>query len=150
MIKKGVPKRLWDFGLVWISETGNLTVSSLRYANGRTPLEIVTGKTPYISEYTDFGFYDRVWYQSNGGIAEPQIGRWLGVSHKVGPLMSYWILPESRIPISCITVQRITNAEMIKDETKSKLQMYDAKVDKRMKAKDIDNGKEMGEQPAWN
>ena len=60
MIKKNVPKRLWDFGLVWISETGNLTVTSSRYANGRTPLEIVTGETPDISEYTDFEFYDRV------------------------------------------------------------------------------------------
>ena len=150
MIKKGVPKRLWDFGLVWISETGNLTVSSSRYANGQTPLEIVTGETPDISEYTDFGFYDRVWFRSNGGIAEPQIGRWLGVSHKVGPLMSYWILPQSGIPISCITVQRITNAEIATDEIKAKLKIYDSKINEKMKAKDIDNGKEMGEQPAWN
>ena len=150
MMKKGVPKRLWDFGLVWISETGNLTVSSSRYANGRTPLEIVTGETPDISEYTDFGFYDRVWFRTNGGIAEPKIGRWLGVSHKVGPLMSYWILPESGIPISCVTVQRITNAELARDETKSLAKKYDATIDERMKANDIDNGKEMGDQPAWN
>ena len=38
-----VPERLWDYGLVWISETGNLSVSSSRYASGRTPLEYITG-----------------------------------------------------------------------------------------------------------
>ena len=38
MMKKGVPRRLWDFGLVWICETGNLAVSSSQYANGRTAL----------------------------------------------------------------------------------------------------------------
>ena len=150
MMKKRVPRRLWDFGLVWISETGNITVSSSRYANGRTPLEIVTGETPDISEYTDFGFYDRVWYRTNGGIAEPKIGRWLGVSHKVGPLMSYWILPESGIPISCITVQRITNAELITEETKNNIDTFDARIEARMDAQNIDNGQEMGAQPAWN
>ena len=74
----------------------------------------------------------------------------MGVSHKVGPLMSYWILPESGIPISCITVQRITNAELATEEMKAKIATYDEKIDEKMKAKDIDNGKEMGEQPAWN
>ena len=64
--------------------------------------------------------------------------------------MSYWILPESGIPISCITVQRITNAEIATDEIKAKLKIYDSKIDKKMKGKDIDNGKEMGEQSAWN
>ena len=34
MRKKGVPPRIWDFGLVWICETGNITVSSSRYASG--------------------------------------------------------------------------------------------------------------------
>ena len=33
---------------------------------------------------------------------------------------------------------------------KPSLRIYDSKVDEKMKAKDIDNGKEMGEQPAWN
>ena len=113
---------------MWIGETGNLTVYSSRYANGRTPLEIVTGETPDISEYTDFGFYDIIWFQSNGGIAEPKIGKWLGVSQKVGPLMSYWVLPESGFPILCIAVQQIKNAEMATDEIKLKLSIYNSKI----------------------
>ena len=55
MIKKKVPQRLWDFGLVWVCETGNFIVSSSRYADGRSGIEIITGETPDISEYIDFG-----------------------------------------------------------------------------------------------
>ena len=62
MTKKHVPPRLWDFGYIWICETGNLSVSSSKYANGRTPIEIITGETPDISEYTDFSFYDWITF----------------------------------------------------------------------------------------
>ena len=94
-MKRKVPKRLWDFGLIWICETNNISVSSSRYALGRTPIEIITGDTSDISEYVDFGFYDWITYYPNSGLGEPHIGRWLGVSHKIGPLMSYWILTEA-------------------------------------------------------
>ena len=88
----------------------NLTISSSRYANGRTPIEIVTGETPDISEYADFRFYVWVLYRSNAGLGEESLGQWLGVSHKVGQLMSYWILTISGHIISATTVQRLTNA----------------------------------------
>ena len=53
-----VPYRLWDYGITSVCETGNLTVNSSIYLNGRTPLEIITGETPDVSEYLDFVFYD--------------------------------------------------------------------------------------------
>ena len=69
MNKKAIPKRLWDFGLVWGCETGNMTVSSSRYANGRTGLETITGETPDISEYIDFGFYGGTgWIYQYGSV----------------------------------------------------------------------------------
>ena len=89
MMKQGVPQRLWDYGINWVCETNNLSVSSSRYAGGRTAVEYVTGETPDISEYLDFSFYDLVTYRSNAGLGEISIGRWLGVSHKIGQLMSY-------------------------------------------------------------
>ena len=48
MTKRDVPRRLWDFRLNWVCVIGNITVSSSRYADGRTPIEIMTGK-PQIS-----------------------------------------------------------------------------------------------------
>ena len=68
MLKNKVPERLWDYGLVWISETGSLSVSSSRYASGMNPLEYITGETPNISEYLDFTFYDWVTYRANAGL----------------------------------------------------------------------------------
>ena len=95
-----VPDRIWDYLAVWICETGNISVSSSRYADGRTSLEIITGETPDISEYLDFSFYDWVVYRNNASLGETSLGRWIGVSHKVEQLMTYWILPISGIPIS--------------------------------------------------
>ena len=105
IFKKKVAIRLWDYGFVWVCETKNICANLLKYAEGRTPLEIVTGKTPDISEYLDFEFYNWILHQSNAGLGEVEVGRWLGVSHRVGQLMSYWVLPESGIPISVTTVQ---------------------------------------------
>ena len=121
MTKRKVPRRLWDFGLVWACEIGNMTISSSRYVNGRTPLEYITGETPDISEYLDFGFYDWVTYRTNAGLGELSIGRWLGVSHKVGNLMSYWILTVAGHVISTTKVQRLTNIEQQQDKWRSNM-----------------------------
>eukprot|EP00978_Attheya_sp_CCMP212_P022616 scaffold67703_cov46-Attheya_sp.AAC.2 len=122
MTKKNAPKRLWDFGFDWVCETGNLTANSSRYSKGRTSLEIITGCTPEITEYLDFGFYDWVQFRSNAGLGPIEIGRWLGVLHKVGQMMPYWILPLSGIPVSVVTVQRMTNSEQQTDEWKKRMQ----------------------------
>jgi hypothetical protein len=125
MMQKHVPPRLWDFGLDWICEVSNVTVNSSRYSNGRTPLEIITGITPDITEYLDFGFYDWVLFRNNAGLGTSELGRWLGVSHRVGQLMSYWILPKSGIPVSCTTVQRLTRLEQATREWGERMEAFD-------------------------
>ena len=67
-------------------------------------MEQIMGETPDISEYFDFGFYDWVWYKVNTGLGDNCIGCWLGVAHRVGNLMSYWILTEARWVIACTTM----------------------------------------------
>jgi hypothetical protein len=49
MLKKKVPLRLWDYGFAWVCETDNICANMSKYADGRTPLEIITGDTPDIS-----------------------------------------------------------------------------------------------------
>ena len=70
----------------------------------RTALEQLTGETPEISEYHNFTFYDRCWYNDNAGLGETKLGCWLGVSHRVGSLMSYWVLTQKGNNISHTTV----------------------------------------------
>eukprot|EP00978_Attheya_sp_CCMP212_P027874 scaffold94585_cov61-Attheya_sp.AAC.1 len=138
MTKKNVPKRLWDFGFDWVCKTGNITANSSRYSKGRTPLEVITGCTPEIMEYLDFGFYDWVQFRSNAGLGPIEIGQWLGVSHKVGQMMSYWILPLSGIPISVVMVQRLTNSEQRTDEWKKRMQVFDDRLDSKWTAVSAD------------
>ena len=56
MLNNKAPKRLWNYGLIWTVEIGNLSVSSSRYASGRKPLEYITGDTPDINSYLDIMF----------------------------------------------------------------------------------------------
>ena len=82
--KKNIPDRLWDYGIDYVCKTESRTVNRSRYSDGRAPLDIITGETPDLSEYLDFGFYDWVTYRNIAGLGVPEIGRWLGVSHRFG------------------------------------------------------------------
>ena len=53
------------------------------------------------------------------------MGCWLGVSHRVGSLMSYWVLIQKRNFISRTTISQVTNLETQVDSTKSRLQEFD-------------------------
>ena len=96
-------------------------------------MQEVTGETIDISKYLDFGFYDYVSWKDNAGLGETKIGRWLGVSHRVGGLMSYWILSQTGAVYSRTTVQRITNLEKQTDGMKSALQEFDKAISTRFK-----------------
>ena len=132
MLKRNVPRRVWDHGLIWIYETGNLIVSSSRYANGRPALEIITGEQCDISEYLDFTFWDWVIYHPNAGLGEMKLGKWLGVSHKIGNLMSFWILTENAKVISCTTVQHLTMLEQQMDDWKKRMKNYEDKIEEKL------------------
>ena len=58
-------------------------------------------ETPDITKYLDFTFYDWIKKCTHAGLDKLSIGRWLGVSHKVGQMMSYWQI------ISCVTLQQL-------------------------------------------
>jgi hypothetical protein len=143
MVKKKVPKRLWDYGFRWVCEIQNRTSNSSRGLDGRCPLEKITGELVDITKYLDFGFYDWVWYKENAGLEETKISRWLGVSHHVGPLMSYWVLtPEGQI-MSRTTVQRVTNLELTSAENMARMAEFTAAISTKAgdPAQFIDDGK---------
>ena len=118
MVRKRVPKQLWDYGVVWCSEIMALTHSAAGPIDSGIPRERITGETEDISEYLDFGFYDKVWYKDNAGLSEEQPGRWLGVSPNTGRLMCYHILTQRGTIISRSSVQRVTNLESQNSEIK--------------------------------
>ena len=68
-----IPDRLWDYVIDYVCETANMTVNSSRYSDGRTPMEIISGETPDLSEYLGFGFYDWVMYRNNADQRVPEV-----------------------------------------------------------------------------
>ncbi|GFH55424.1 hypothetical protein CTEN210_11900 [Chaetoceros tenuissimus] len=77
MVRRNVPAKVWDFGLVWEAEIYTRTAKP----GGRTGIEAVTGETQDISEWLNFEFYDLCWYWDSLE-SKRKIGRWLGVSHR--------------------------------------------------------------------
>ena len=130
---KRVPKRLRDYGLKWVSKVRVRTSSDATDLKGRTPLERITGDTVDISEYLDFGFYDWCWYHENPGLGPTKLGRWLGVAHKVGGLMSYWVLTSNCTVITRTTVQRVTLLEMQATYMKERTQVFDKATKAKIK-----------------
>ena len=107
------------------------TASNSGRLHSRTPLEQLTGETPNISEYLDLSFYDWCWYKDNAGLGETKLGPWLGVSHHVGSLMSYWVLMLKGHMISWMTVSRITNLEKQQTDVKHRLAEFDSAITAR-------------------
>ena len=53
-----IPKRVWDFGMVWEADIYSLTAGK----DIRPALERLTGGTIDISEWLEFELYDLVWF----------------------------------------------------------------------------------------
>lgn len=117
MNKKQLSPRLWDYGIVTESE---LLTRTARGPNRRTGYEEVTGNTPDISEWCDFETGDLVWFRPHGKLTEgdkpAELALWLGVAHRVGSDMCYWVLPKSGNVQSHTTVQHVTQQDYANPE----------------------------------
>lgn len=126
---KSISPRLWDYGIVYEAE---ILSRICRGSDKRSGLEVITGDTPDISQWLDFGFYDPVWYwdapYSKEDTKKRAIGRWLGVSHNVGGDMCYWVLTGKGKVVSRTTVQHITQLESSTPEISQALIAFDQSV----------------------
>jgi hypothetical protein len=148
--QQAVPRRLWDFGFKWVCEIMCRTTNSIFALGGRTPFEQVTGETPDISEYVDFQFYDYVWFKDNAGLGAPELGRWLGVSHRIGPAMSYFILKDNCTVISRTTVQRVPEIERTQPQNMTLMEAYNKQIARLIKDdQHILGGYDFGDPSAW-
>jgi len=95
---------------------------------------MVTGKTPDISKYVEFSWYDPLWYYDQEDFPESRhpLGRWLGVTHCAGQACCYYILPHSGEPIVCSTVQPLTADELKSREVMDHLKAYDLAIETKL------------------
>jgi hypothetical protein len=132
MTRQRVHNRLWDYGLVYKSEI----LSRLsRGHDGRIGYERLTRVTPDISECLDFDFYDLVWYHAdprNTDKASRQIGKCLGISHRVGSDMCYWILTAAGKVTSNTSVQHVILDEQGDPVIKLQIAEFETRLDERL------------------
>lgn len=128
--------RLWDFGLQWICKIMSLT---FRHKYRRPGLEVLTGDTQDISNYTDFGFYCPVWFWESPSAQEPpQPGRWLGVADNVGTgTLCYWVINAKGQIFSRTTVQNVMDDEFKVDSTKKLFSDLDDSIRNKLDTKDF-------------
>jgi hypothetical protein len=125
------PRRLWDYCTRYQSEIRNLTAHPIFKLEGRTPYEIVCGRTPDISEYLDYAWYETVWYyDQEANFPEPRrkMAKWLGVAHRVGQALCYYVLPSSGRPIVRSTVQPLTHEEKESQEILQQIKELDQSI----------------------
>jgi hypothetical protein len=130
MSRTHTPKKLWDYCLTYVCELRNRLALPLYQLHGRTPHEVLTGNTPDISEYLEFEWYQPIWVYDTTAFPEQRrtIGRWIGVAHRIGQAMCYWILPPSGIPIVRSTVQPISKDELVTRDVMEQLHEYNIAI----------------------
>lgn len=128
MTSKNVPARLWDYGLRYQAE---ILTRMPRGNEPRTGYERLTGVTPDISEWLDFSFYDLVWYWSTVGEPSRELGRWLGISHRIGSDLCYFILTKAGKVVSTTTLQHVTKAEYT--DNQALIEAFNSTVEHRLR-----------------
>jgi len=131
MQRANAPKRLWDYCATHQAELRCLTATDLYHLHGRTPYEIITGNTPDISEYCQYRWYEPIQYleQLNAFPHDKlTFGRWLGIAHRLGQALCYFILTETGQVIARTTVQPIPKEVLEKEEMKQQIITFDQKV----------------------
>ena len=128
-----MPGELWDFA--W-NHTFDLRPRIARASAGwRTPWEVVTGETPDISEWIDFGFYDFVTFK-DGDTSWPderwELGRWLGRSHDVGAGLVYWILKQNGEIVSRGTVLPISEKDKQDPDFVERCRLFNESIDENV------------------
>ena len=90
MREYNIPKRLWDYLLQYEAQILSMIA---RGKDGIPGLKRVTGNRVDITEWLDFTMWDRVWIMDEpDGSSPPKLARWLGVSHRVGSTLCYFVI----------------------------------------------------------
>ena len=124
MIRKKVPLRFWCYAMEYYCDLSSVMVPGMYRNKGRTGYEIVFGNTPDISEYVEFEFYDYCWYwdtPQDYPHEKKQLGRWLGIAHRVGQAMVYYVANNNGTVIARSTVTSLEADEYDVEDTKNRM-----------------------------
>ena len=127
--------RLWCYAVEHYSDLHSLTVPGMYRNKGRTGYEMVYGSTPDISEYVEFQFYDYCFYWDTPQSfpnEKKHMGRWLGIAHRVGQSMVFWIMNDKGKVIARSTVIPLEPSDYDVDENKLRMEALDIAIKERI------------------
>jgi hypothetical protein len=126
-------KTIMDYGFVYISEILSIIA---RQSTGRPGMEEIIGQTIDILERLDFSFYDLVWFwnEQKMDMTEDQrlLGHWLGIAHRMGSYLTYWILTQNGRVIARSTVQHVTTTDLQQPTIQTKVKEFEEAVKVRL------------------
>ena len=106
---------IWHFGITYTTDVRQVIARpNLDY---RSAIEVLTGNSPDISNFLDFGFYQWIKYFDPAAFPSSReiLGRWLGYAHGVGQALCYYVLKDNGQVIAHSTVRSLTPEEMTND-----------------------------------
>jgi hypothetical protein len=111
MMQSGMPAILWEYGLIYQAQIMSQIAQG---PNARPGLKRVLGNSVDISEWSDFTFYQLVWFWKAPNLNNnPAIGWWIGVSHQVGHTLCYWVFTQQGNIMAQSTVQHIPDSDHV-------------------------------------
>ena len=131
MHNRNVPLRLWCFALEYATELASIMVPGMYRNKGRTGYEVTLGFTPDISEYVEFAFYDYCWYWESPQSFphdKKKLGRWLGIAHRVGQAMVFYVMSVSGKVIARSTVAPLDPSDHSVKEVMERMQDLDSSI----------------------
>ena len=132
MMYRNFPLRLWCYLLEYSCDIESIMVPIMYRNKGRTGYEMVYGITPDISEYVEFQFYDYCWYwdmPQSYPHEKKSLSRWLGVAHRVGQSMVYYIMNSNGKVICRSTVSQLEPSDYDVVEYKLRMTKLDSTIE---------------------
>ena len=112
MARHKCPDTFWDYGWIYTRDIRKFLIRNS--SNGRPPCKTIGDRRPIdTSEFMEFDFYQWVIYRDHPNFPEDpvKVGRWLGITHKIGNAMTYWVLTNKGTIIPRSTVRQLTKDE---------------------------------------
>ncbi len=105
---------LWDYCASYVADITCFTANDIYVAHGCTPHEMISGNTPDITEYTEFAWYEPIFYYDDLPFSDSKhtIARWVGVAHRVGQALCYWLFTRTGQVTARTSVQKLTDIEL--------------------------------------
>ncbi len=97
---------------------------------------------PCISEWLDFEFYNLVWWwhlpgKPNVTDNPRQLAHWLGVSHRVGSNLCYWLVTDTGKLVLNSSVQHVTRDDYLQEDIKKQIDEFNKKLEERLNDKNF-------------